>query len=127
MLDGSDGREESEPPMSDMQSKINDADLIAGNAFRDSVLDRADAHNGPYPLWHGWVIVSAFQAGAEHARKGHAAAELAGEVEAKIQSMRDLIVSLQSDLWQMDDLPLSHAGSRAGMLQRIDEFLESTR
>jgi hypothetical protein len=44
-------------------------ELIAGDAFRESVIDRADAHNGPYPLWHGWVIMDAFLAGIDWARR----------------------------------------------------------
>lgn len=44
-------------------------DIEAGVAFRNSVLAKADdATNGGAPLWHGWVIMDAFIAGADYAR-----------------------------------------------------------
>jgi hypothetical protein len=46
-----------------------DADSDAAVAFRESLVPRADGHaHGVYPLWHGWALVEAFQAGAAHAR-----------------------------------------------------------
>jgi hypothetical protein len=33
------------------------------DAFRDTLITKADAHNGPYPLWHGWAILDAYIAG----------------------------------------------------------------
>lgn len=44
-------------------------DLMAGEDFRNSLLARADSYHGPYPLWHGWVILEAFLAGIDYARK----------------------------------------------------------
>lgn len=44
-------------------------DLKAGNEFRDSLIPRADAQRDNALLWHGWAIMEAFLAGAEHARK----------------------------------------------------------
>lgn len=44
-------------------------DLRAGNAFRDTLVPRADAERDSAPLWHGWAIMDAFLAGAEHARR----------------------------------------------------------
>jgi hypothetical protein len=42
-------------------------ELKAGDAFRESMIPRADLP-GPYPLWHGWVIMDAFLAGIDYAR-----------------------------------------------------------
>lgn len=45
-------------------------ELKAGDAFRQSVLTRADdASNDGAPLWHGWVIMDAFLAGIDWARR----------------------------------------------------------
>jgi hypothetical protein len=44
-------------------------DLLAGDEFRRSLKPRADAWNGPAPLWHGWAVMDAFLAGVDHARK----------------------------------------------------------
>lgn len=38
---------------------MGENDIMAGDKFRCSILDRADAEN-PYPLWHGWAIMEAF-------------------------------------------------------------------
>lgn len=46
-------------------------DLRAGDAFRELMLGRADGTNGPYPWWHGWVIMYAFLAGIKHAEEKH--------------------------------------------------------
>ena len=43
--------------------------LKAGNAFRDSLIARADAYALHAPLWHGWAIMDAFIAGAEYGQK----------------------------------------------------------
>ena len=43
--------------------------LKAGNAFRDSLIPRADAHTRHAPLWHGWAIMDAFIAGAEYGQE----------------------------------------------------------
>ena len=45
-------------------------DIVAGDAFRNTLLARADARTvgGNYPLWHGWAIMDAFLAGAAFAR-----------------------------------------------------------
>lgn len=43
-------------------------ELRAGDAFRNSMKERAD-RNGPAPLWHGWVIMEAFLAGIDYARR----------------------------------------------------------
>jgi hypothetical protein len=42
----------------------NDTEIEAGNAFRETLIARADAHQGGAPLWHGWAIMDAFRAGA---------------------------------------------------------------
>ena len=47
-------------------------DAVAGNAFRDTLIPRADSAN-PFPLWHGWAIMEAFLAGAKYARQKSAA------------------------------------------------------
>lgn len=44
-------------------------ELQAGDEFRKTLVPRADAHNGPAPLWHGWAIMDAFLAGIDYARK----------------------------------------------------------
>jgi hypothetical protein len=44
-------------------------DLVAGNAFRDTLMPRADADYNGAPLWYGWALVDAFLAGLDHARK----------------------------------------------------------
>lgn len=47
-----------------------DGDLLAGEAFRNSMLFRVDSVDASgAPLWHGWVIMDAFLAGIEYARK----------------------------------------------------------
>ena len=43
-------------------------ELQAGDAFRASIVDRADAYSGHAPLWHGWAIMDAFLAGIDYAR-----------------------------------------------------------
>ena len=43
-------------------------DVIAGNAFRNTLLPRADANTSGFPLWHGWAIMDAFLAGIEYSR-----------------------------------------------------------
>lgn len=44
-------------------------ELQAGNAFRETLIPRADAHNIGAPLWYGWAIMDAFLAGIDYARK----------------------------------------------------------
>jgi hypothetical protein len=44
-------------------------DLQAANEYRASLIERADAHHGHAPLWHGWAIFDAFLAGFDHARR----------------------------------------------------------
>jgi hypothetical protein len=45
-------------------------DLKAADAFRDTLLEKADGHDeGGAPLWFGWAIMSAFLEGAEYARQ----------------------------------------------------------
>lgn len=45
-------------------------DLVAANAFRDTLVPRADGFaNGNAPLWHGWAVFDAFLAGLDHARQ----------------------------------------------------------
>jgi hypothetical protein len=44
-------------------------DLLAGDEFRRRLKPRADAWNGPAPLWHGWAVMDAFLAGIDHARR----------------------------------------------------------
>lgn len=45
-------------------------EIVAGDAFRNSMLFRVDgtAPDGA-PLWHGWVIMDAFLAGIDYARR----------------------------------------------------------
>lgn len=43
-------------------------DLIAGNAFRETLVPRADQMRAGCPLWHGWAIMDAFLAGVDYAR-----------------------------------------------------------
>lgn len=44
-------------------------ELQAGNAFRDTLVPKADAYaNGHAPLWHGWAIMDAFLAGIDWGR-----------------------------------------------------------
>lgn len=43
--------------------------IMAGDAFRRSMIAKADAYSGPAPLWHGWVIMDAFRAGVDYARR----------------------------------------------------------
>ena len=49
-------------------------DLQLGNAFRDSMLPRADGYLGTYPFWYGWVIMDSFLAGIDEGRKERDAA-----------------------------------------------------
>lgn len=45
-------------------------ELQAGDAFRLSLVERADARTiiGNAPLWYGWAIMDAFLAGIDYAR-----------------------------------------------------------
>lgn len=43
-------------------------DIVAGDTFRNSLVERADAWDGPAPLWHGWALMDAFLAGIEYAK-----------------------------------------------------------
>jgi hypothetical protein len=52
------------------------ADLLAANAFRETLMEKADAFDHGSPLWHGWAIFDSFLAGLDHAR-----AQAAGTVE----------------------------------------------
>ena len=45
----------------------------AADAFRTTLLQKADAHTphaGKYPLWHGWALYDAFVAGAKFRARG---------------------------------------------------------
>lgn len=53
-----------------------EADIVAGNAFRETLIDRADAQQAYAPLWRGWAIMEAFLAGAKYARAERDAAPL---------------------------------------------------
>lgn len=44
-------------------------ELRAADAFVKSLRERADAYNGPYPLWHGWAIREGFLAGITYANE----------------------------------------------------------
>lgn len=45
------------------------AELEAGSAFRQELIERADARDSSgSPLWHGWAIMEAFLAGIDYAR-----------------------------------------------------------
>lgn len=54
-------------------------DVVAADKWRRSVLSKQDGTVGPYPYWHGWVIVDAYVAGLEAGRK---------EQDAAIEEMR---------------------------------------
>lgn len=43
-------------------------DIMAGDAFRKTILVKADCTGDGYPKWHGWAIMDAFLAGAEYGR-----------------------------------------------------------
>jgi len=47
---------------------VQDADIDAGNAFRDTLVPRADRGDSFSPAWSGWALMEAFLAGAAHAR-----------------------------------------------------------
>ena len=45
-------------------------ELKAGDAFRQSLIERADGSNiGGDPVWYGWAIMDAFLAGIDYARR----------------------------------------------------------
>lgn len=44
-------------------------DLEAANAFRDTLVARADGTKDGAPIWHGWAIFDAFLAGQDHATR----------------------------------------------------------
>ena len=44
-------------------------ELKAGEAFRSSLICRADGWHSHAPLWHGWALMDAFLAGIDYARK----------------------------------------------------------
>jgi hypothetical protein len=44
-------------------------ELEAANAFRDTMIPRADGKMGPAPYWYGWAVFDAFLAGADWARR----------------------------------------------------------
>ena len=44
-------------------------DLEAANAFRATLVPRADGNSGGSPVWYGWAIFDAFLAGMDYARK----------------------------------------------------------
>lgn len=55
--------------MSKKATKRPIEELNAGDAFRKSMLPKADRLDpGGYPVWHGWVIMDAFLAGIDYAR-----------------------------------------------------------
>lgn len=43
-------------------------DLLAGDAFRKTLLPLANGSRMDAPLWHGWALMDAFLAGLDHAR-----------------------------------------------------------
>ena len=44
-------------------------ELVAGDNFRSSIIHNADSWDGLVPSFHGWVIMDAFLAGIDWARK----------------------------------------------------------
>jgi hypothetical protein len=44
-------------------------DLRAADAFRATLIARADHYNSGAPLWHGWAIFDAFLAGMDYKRQ----------------------------------------------------------
>lgn len=44
-------------------------EIRAADAFVKTMLERADAYHGPYPLWHGWAITDGFFAGISYAAR----------------------------------------------------------
>lgn len=64
--------------MSQSSKKIDAADVelaemnklvMAGDAYRKTLVLRPDGTLNGYPFWHGWAIMDAFIAGATHAKK----------------------------------------------------------
>lgn len=49
-------------------------DIRLGDAFRASLLDRADGAVSGCPFWHGWAVMNAFLAGLDAGRAGRDAA-----------------------------------------------------
>ena len=41
-------------------------DLQAGDAFRSTLINKADGWDRNAPLWHGWAIMDAFLAGVDY-------------------------------------------------------------
>jgi len=50
-----------------MENRLDD--LQAGDAFRATLIPKADAYDGQAPLWYGWALMDAFLAGAKYARE----------------------------------------------------------
>lgn len=50
----------------------NIEDVAAADAYRQTLLVRADGHN-PSPFWYGWVIMEAYLAGLKVGREESAA------------------------------------------------------
>jgi hypothetical protein len=43
--------------------------IVAGAAYRSTLLTRADGTLNGCPFWHGWAIMDAFLAGVAHTQK----------------------------------------------------------
>lgn len=54
-------------------------EIKAGDAFRSSLIERADYMIGSAPIWYGWAIMDAFLAGIDYARKSDADGESVSE------------------------------------------------
>lgn len=54
-------------------------ELIAGEAFRNTLVQRADADHHGAPLWYGWALMDAFLAGIDYARKAYASTPQGGK------------------------------------------------
>jgi hypothetical protein len=82
-------------------------ELQAGNAFRDTLVSRADGFaNGHAPLWHGWALMDAFLAGIDYARAINAHDDMKAALEKLIRAAR------RSD---------SHANESGGLRKVCDE------
>jgi hypothetical protein len=53
----------------DQNEKRPIEDLEAADAFRNTMLAKADSAKAGAPLWHGWALFDAFLAGLDHARR----------------------------------------------------------
>ncbi|NVL49950.1 hypothetical protein F2S72_09375 [Pseudomonas syringae pv. actinidiae] len=78
----------------------------AAYAHVETVVAQADAHQGASPLWHGWAIQEAFEAGAEWQRS-QAVKDDPSSVAAKLSSAVAVLRKVEMtplDSWYRDGL-----------------------